>query len=70
VRAFLDDYGSITFTTEYAEDILLVPEEYFEEAFADAEPGPALDFLRAPSPYVWAAGAEIGDIGTSGAPLG
>ncbi len=41
----MDDYGSITFAGEYAEGILLVAEEYFEEAFADAEPGPDLDFL-------------------------
>ena len=54
VRALMDDYGSITFTTEYAEGILLVAEEYFEQAFADAEPGPDLDFLRALVPYVWA----------------
>ena len=42
----MDDYGSIAFTSEFAEGILLVAEEYFEEAFADAEPGPDLDFLR------------------------
>jgi geranylgeranyl diphosphate synthase, type II len=54
VRALMDDYGSITFTSEYAEGILLVAEEYFEEAFADAEPGPDLDFLRSLVPYVWA----------------
>jgi geranylgeranyl diphosphate synthase type II len=50
----MDDYGSITFTSEYAEGILLVAEEYFEDAFAGAEPGPDLDFLRALVPYVWA----------------
>jgi geranylgeranyl diphosphate synthase type II len=54
VRQLMDDYGSITFTSEFAEGILLVAEEYFEEAFADAEPGPDLDFLRALVPYVWA----------------
>ncbi len=54
VRALMDKYGSITFTSEYAEGILLVAEEYFEHAFADAEPGPDLDFLRALVPYVWA----------------
>jgi geranylgeranyl diphosphate synthase, type II len=54
VRALMDDYGSIAYTTEYAEGILLVAEEYFEEAFADAKPGPDLDFLRALVPYVWA----------------
>jgi geranylgeranyl diphosphate synthase type II len=54
IRAMMDDYGSITFTSEFAEGILLVAEEYFEQAFADAQPGPDLDFLRALVPYVWA----------------
>lgn len=54
IRALMDDYGSIAFTGEYAEGILLVAEEYFEQAFADARPGPDLDFLRALVPYVWA----------------
>ncbi|HET9875643.1 MAG TPA: polyprenyl synthetase family protein [Mycobacterium sp.] len=54
VRALMDDYGSLAFTTEFAEGILLVAEEYFEHAFAGAEPGPDLEFLRALVPYVWA----------------
>ena len=54
VRRLMDDYGSITFTRQYAEGILLVAEEYFEQAFADARPGPDLEFLRALVPYVWA----------------
>ncbi len=54
IRKLMDDYGSIAFTSEYAEGILLVAEEYFEQAFADARPGPDLDFLRALVPYVWA----------------
>lgn len=54
IRALMDDYGSITFAGEYAEGILLVAEEYFEEAFTGAEPGPDLDFLRSLVPYVWA----------------
>ena len=54
IRALMDDYGSITFTSEYAEGILLVAEEYFEAAFVDARPGPELDFLRLLVPYVWA----------------
>lgn len=54
VRALMDDYGSIDFTREYAEGILVVAEEYFEQAFADATPGPDLDFLRSLVPYVWA----------------
>ncbi|HZA08689.1 polyprenyl synthetase family protein [Mycobacterium sp.] len=54
IRQLMDDYGSIAFTNEYAEGILFVAEEYFEQAFADAHPGPDLDFLRALVPYVWA----------------
>ena len=54
VRRLMDDYGSIDYTREYAEGILLVAEEYFEQAFADAHPGPDLDFLRSLVPYVWA----------------
>jgi len=54
IRALMDDYGSITFTREYAEGILLVAEDYFEQAFAQARPGPDVDFLRALVPYVWA----------------
>jgi geranylgeranyl diphosphate synthase, type II len=54
VRTMMDEYGSIDFTREYAEGILIVAEEYFEQAFADAAPGPDLDFLRALVPYVWA----------------
>lgn len=54
IRTLMDDYGSITFTREYAEGILVVAEEYFEQAFADATPGPDLDFLRSLVPYVWA----------------
>ena len=54
VRRLMDDYGSVDFTREYAEGILLAAEEYFEQAFADAHPGPDLDFLRSLVPYVWA----------------
>ena len=54
VRALMDQYGSIDFTREYAEGILLVAEDYFEQAFAEARPGPDLDFLRSLVPYVWA----------------
>jgi geranylgeranyl diphosphate synthase type II len=34
--------------------LLLVVEEYFEQAFASAQPGQDLDFLRALVPHVWA----------------
>ena len=53
VRALMDDYGCITFTTDTPRRSCWCP-EYFEEAFADAEPGPDLDFLRAVLPYMWA----------------
>jgi geranylgeranyl diphosphate synthase, type II len=54
VRELMDTYGSIEFTSEFAEGILSVAEDYFEQAFAAAQPGPDLDFLRALVPYVWA----------------
>lgn len=54
VRSLMDDYGSIDFTVQFAEGILDVAEDYFEHAFADATPGPDLDFLRSLVPYVWA----------------
>lgn len=54
VRRMMDDYGSINFTVEYAEGILLVAEDHFEQAFAAAQPGPDLDFLQSLVPYVWA----------------
>ena len=54
VRRLMDDYGSIEFTRQFAEGILGVAEDYFEEAFAAAQPGPDLDFLRSLVPYVWA----------------
>jgi len=54
VRRLMDSYGSVDFTREYAEGILLAAEEYFEQAFVDARPGPDLDFLRSLVPYVWA----------------
>jgi geranylgeranyl diphosphate synthase, type II len=54
VRALMDAYGSIGFTVEYAEGILAVAEDYFEQAFGNAHPGPDLEFLRLLVPYVWA----------------
>ena len=54
VRALMDDYDCVNFTAEFAEGILLTAQDYFEEAFADAHPGPDLDFLRSLVPYVWA----------------
>ena len=54
IRELMDHHGSIEFTSHFAEGILLVAEEYFQQAFADARPGPDLDFLRSLVPYVWA----------------
>ena len=54
VRDLMDTYGSIDFTVEYAEGILSVAEEYFEQAFGEAQSGPDLEFLRPLVPYVWA----------------
>lgn len=54
VRALMDDYGSIEFTSEFAEGILLTAQQHFSAAFTGAQPGPDLDFLRALVPYVWA----------------
>jgi hypothetical protein len=53
-----DDYGSITFTREFAEGILVVAEDSPGTGLADAHPGPDLDFLRSLVPY-GRAGAEL-----------
>ena len=50
----MDDYGSIRSRPSTPRAFCSVAEEYFEQAFADAQPGPDLDFLRALVPYVWA----------------
>jgi geranylgeranyl diphosphate synthase, type II len=54
IRELMDQYGSIQFTTEFAEGILSVAEDYFQQAFANAQQGPDLEFLRSLVPYVWA----------------
>lgn len=54
IRDMMDRYGSIDFTRQYAEGILAVTHEYFEQAFTGARPGPDVEFLRALVPYVWA----------------
>jgi geranylgeranyl diphosphate synthase type II len=48
----MDEYGSIDFTREYAEGIVSAADEHFEVAFADADPGPDTDFVRALVPYM------------------
>ena len=47
ISALMDDYGSITFTRRVRRGHLVVAEDYFEQAFADAHVrGPDLDCAR------------------------
>jgi geranylgeranyl diphosphate synthase type II len=48
----LRDYGSIEFAAAYAQGIAGAALEAFETAFADAEPGPDREFVRAVVPYM------------------
>ena len=52
IRGLVDDYGSIEFTRAYAAGIAGAAVEAFEDAFADAAPGPDTDFVRALVPYM------------------
>ena len=52
IRGLLDDYGSIDFAAAYAHGISGAALDAFEKAFADAEPGPDTDFVRAVVPYM------------------
>ncbi|MCW2785890.1 MAG: geranylgeranyl pyrophosphate synthase [Marmoricola sp.] len=52
VRSLLDTYGSIEYTRAYAQGIADTAYDTFEEAFAAAEPGPDVDFIRALIPYM------------------
>jgi geranylgeranyl diphosphate synthase type II len=52
IRGLLDDYGSIAFAAAYAKGIAGAALEAFEKAFAEAEPGPDKDFIRAVVPYM------------------
>jgi len=54
IRSLMDAYGSIDFTREYAEGIVLAAEEHFEVAFESARPGPDTEFVRALVPYMLA----------------
>lgn len=54
ILVLMNNYGSIEFTNEFAEGILLTAERHFDQAFAGAQPGSDLDFLRSLVPYVWA----------------
>jgi geranylgeranyl diphosphate synthase type II len=52
VRALLDTYGSIEYAKAYARGIADTAVEAFEVAFANAEPGPDVEFIRALIPYM------------------
>lgn len=52
IRSLLDSHGSIDFTVEYARGIASAAVDAFEAAFATAEAGPDLDFVRGLIPYM------------------
>jgi geranylgeranyl diphosphate synthase type II len=52
IRGLIDAYGSIEFTRAYGEGIARSASDAFEAAFADAEPGPDTDLVRALVPYM------------------
>ncbi|MCX6397952.1 MAG: polyprenyl synthetase family protein [Propionibacteriales bacterium] len=52
VRTLLDSYGSIDYTRAYAQGIADTAQDTFEEAFADADQGPDVEFVRALIPYM------------------
>jgi geranylgeranyl diphosphate synthase type II len=52
IRGLLHDYGSMEFAAAYAQGIAGAALDAFETAFANAEPGPDRDFVRAVVPYM------------------
>lgn len=52
IRGLLDVYGSIAFARAYAQGIADTAVDAFEAAFAAAEPGPDVAFIRALIPYM------------------
>ena len=52
IRALMDTYGSIDFTTDYAQGIAGEAFDAFDEAFARAEDGPDRQFIRDLIPYM------------------
>jgi len=52
IRALLDDHGSIEYARAYAQGIADTAVDAFDVAFAAAEPGPDLEFIRAVIPYM------------------
>ena len=52
IRALMDHYGSIEFTSTYASGIAGAAVDAWESAFAAAGPGPDRDFVRGLIPYM------------------
>lgn len=52
IRKLIDAYGSIDFTAEYGRGIASTALDTFEDAFAEAAPGPDTEFVRALVPYM------------------
>ena len=52
IRGLMDAYGSIAFTVDYAQGIAREASDAFEGAFAAAQPGQDLDFIRDLIPYM------------------
>jgi geranylgeranyl diphosphate synthase type II len=52
IRALLDGYGSIEYARAYAQGIADTADDAFEVAFAAADPGPDLEFIRSVIPYM------------------
>jgi geranylgeranyl diphosphate synthase type II len=52
IRTLLDTYGCLDYTRAYAQGIADTAVDAFEVAFAEATPGPDLEFIRALIPYM------------------
>ncbi|HZM79445.1 MAG TPA: polyprenyl synthetase family protein [Candidatus Limnocylindrales bacterium] len=52
IRHLMDVYGSIDFAVEYGQGLAQAAHDAFDDAFAQAQPGPDTDFLRALIPYM------------------
>jgi len=52
IRALLDEYGCIEYARAYAQGIADTAVDAFDVAFAEAQPGPDLEFVRAVIPYM------------------
>jgi geranylgeranyl diphosphate synthase type II len=52
LRRLIEKYGSVEFARSYGDGIASAASTAFDAAFRDAQPGPALDFLRSLIPYM------------------